>query len=63
MESKSLNGFLKPKCTHSAALSMTGFVTVGTSESRQEIVTKVAWYYLHERIWALVRWGRRPTMP
>ena len=28
-----------------------------------EVVTKVAWYYLHERIWALVPWGRRPTTP
>jgi sulfate adenylyltransferase large subunit len=24
-----------------------------------EIVTKIAFYYLHERIWALVPWGRR----
>jgi uncharacterized membrane protein len=22
-------------------------------------VTKIAWYYLHERIWAAVHWGRR----
>ncbi len=28
-----------------------------------EIVTKVAWYYLHERIWAIVPWGRRQFDP
>ena len=24
-----------------------------------EVVTKIVWYYLHERIWAVVPWGRR----
>jgi hypothetical protein len=24
-----------------------------------EVVTKIAWYYLHERIWAVIPWGRR----
>jgi uncharacterized membrane protein len=22
-------------------------------------VTKIAWYYLHERVWAAIPWGRR----
>jgi uncharacterized membrane protein len=24
-----------------------------------EIITKIAWYYLHERVWAAIPWGRR----
>ena len=24
-----------------------------------EVITKIAWYYVHERIWAAVSWGRR----
>lgn len=24
-----------------------------------ELGTKIAWYYLHERVWATVRWGFR----
>jgi uncharacterized membrane protein len=24
-----------------------------------EFITKIAWYYLHERIWATISWGRR----
>jgi uncharacterized membrane protein len=24
-----------------------------------ELITKIAWYYLHERIWASINWGRR----
>jgi uncharacterized membrane protein len=24
-----------------------------------EFVTKIGWYYLHERIWATIAWGRR----
>jgi uncharacterized membrane protein len=38
---------------------MTGRVAIAGSIAGMEIVTKVAWYYLHERIWAIVPWGRR----
>jgi uncharacterized membrane protein len=38
---------------------MTGRVTVAGSIAGLEIITKVAWYYLHERIWSIVPWGRR----
>ena len=24
-----------------------------------ELITKIAWYYVHERIWAAIAWGRR----
>ena len=24
-----------------------------------EFLTKIGWYYLHERIWAAIAWGRR----
>jgi len=30
-------------------------------KERGEIVTKIAWYYLHERVWAVVPFGRRTT--
>jgi uncharacterized membrane protein len=42
---------------------MTGRAEIAGSIAAMEVVTKVAWYYLHERIWALVPWGRRPTTP
>jgi uncharacterized membrane protein len=38
---------------------MTGRVEIAGSIAGMEIVTKIAWYYLHERIWAIVPWGRR----
>jgi uncharacterized membrane protein len=38
---------------------MTGRMAVAGSIAATEIVTKIAWYYLHERIWAVVPWGRR----
>ena len=24
-----------------------------------EIITKIFWYYFHERVWAAIPWGRR----
>jgi uncharacterized membrane protein len=24
-----------------------------------EVITKIGWYYLHERVWASISWGRR----
>jgi uncharacterized membrane protein len=38
---------------------MTGRLEIAGSIAGMEIITKVAWYYLHERIWAIVPWGRR----
>jgi uncharacterized membrane protein len=38
---------------------MTGRVAVAGSIAGIEIVTKIAWYYLHERVWAIIPWGRR----
>ena len=38
---------------------MTGRVAVAGSIAGLEIITKIAWYYLHERIWAIIPWGRR----
>jgi uncharacterized membrane protein len=38
---------------------MTGRVEVAGSIAGLEIITKIAWYYLHERLWASVSWGRR----
>ena len=38
---------------------MTGRVEIAGSIAGLEVVTKIAWYYLHERIWASIAWGRR----
>jgi uncharacterized membrane protein len=40
---------------------MTGKVNVAGSIAGAEIVTKVAWYYLHERLWMIVPWGHRDS--
>jgi len=37
----------------------TGRVEIAGSIAGFEIVTKIAWYYLHERVWAAISWGRR----
>jgi uncharacterized membrane protein len=37
----------------------TGRVEIAGSIAGFEIITKIAWYYLHERVWAAIRWGRR----
>ena len=36
-----------------------GKTTLLRSIAGLEIITKIAWYYLHERIWAAISWGRR----
>jgi len=36
---------------------ITGNTGIAGSIAVTEIVTKVAFYYFHERAWALVRWG------
>ena len=38
---------------------MTGRVEIAGSIAGLELGTKIAWYYLHERVWASVRWGVR----
>lgn len=45
--------------TFAISLIMTGRVALAGSIAGLEIVTKIAWYYLHERCWAAVGWGRR----
>lgn len=37
----------------------TGRIEIAGSIAGLEIVTKIAWYYLHERVWAAIHWGRR----
>jgi uncharacterized membrane protein len=37
----------------------TGRVEIAGSIAGLEIITKIAWYYLHERVWAAIAWGRR----
>lgn len=38
---------------------VTGKFLMASSIAVLEVVTKVAWYYLHERIWAATSWGWR----
>jgi uncharacterized membrane protein len=37
---------------------MTGRLSLAGSIAGLEFATKIAWYYLHERIWAMIHWGR-----
>ncbi|HZL29839.1 MAG TPA: GTP-binding protein [Pseudolabrys sp.] len=39
--------------------AITGNATIAGSIAGTEIATKIALYYFHERIWALVPWGRK----
>jgi uncharacterized membrane protein len=38
---------------------MTGRAAIASSIAGLEIITKVAWYYLHERVWAAIPFGHR----
>jgi uncharacterized membrane protein len=38
---------------------MTGRAAIASSIAGIEIITKIAWYYLHERVWAAIPWGHR----
>jgi len=38
---------------------LTGHLKVAGSIAATELLTKVVLYYLHERAWGLVHWGRR----
>jgi uncharacterized membrane protein len=40
---------------------MTGKVEIAGSIAGLELATKIAWYYLHERVWAAIAWGRHRT--
>ncbi len=40
---------------------LTGRVALAGSIAGFEFVTKIAWYYLHERIWAAIPWGRHSS--
>lgn len=40
---------------------VTGHLGSAASIASLETVTKVALYYVHERIWGLITWGRRPA--
>jgi len=37
---------------------LTGQIKVAGSIAGTELMTKIALYYLHERAWALIPWGR-----
>lgn len=36
---------------------LTGKVGIASSIAATELITKIALYYFHERIWAVVPWG------
>jgi uncharacterized membrane protein len=38
---------------------LTGHLKVAGSIAGTELLTKVVLYYFHERIWAVISWGRR----
>lgn len=38
---------------------LTRRLSIAGSIAGLELGTKIAWYYLHERMWATVRWGLR----
>lgn len=42
------------------SLVITGSVRFAGSIAAAEMVTKIVLYYLHERAWSFVAWGRRP---
>lgn len=39
---------------------LSGKVALAGSIAGLEFATKIVWYYLHERAWAAITWGRRP---
>jgi uncharacterized membrane protein len=38
---------------------VTGKVGIASSIAATELITKIALYYFHERIWAVIPWGHR----
>jgi uncharacterized membrane protein len=47
--------------TATISLVMTGSVKTAMLLGCAEVTTKVALYWVHERAWARVRWGRHPA--
>ena len=41
----------------------TGSLKAAGSIASAEVVTKIILYYFHERGWAHIAWGNRPTQP
>ena len=41
---------------------ITGSVVFAGSIAVTEVVTKILLYYLHERVWGCIRWGRMHAM-
>ena len=37
---------------------ITGRLEIAGSIAGLELATKIVWYYLHERMWAAIGWGR-----
>lgn len=44
--------------TFVVSLLITGKVGVAGSIASVEVITKILLYYFHERVWAIVPWGR-----
>jgi len=42
---------------------ITGSVEFAGSVAVVEIMTKIVLYYLHERAWSLIPWGKQPLAP
>jgi uncharacterized membrane protein len=42
---------------------MIGRIAIAGSIAGLEIITEIAWYYLHERIWAIIPCARRHYDP
>jgi uncharacterized membrane protein len=38
---------------------LTGRIEIAGSIAALEIITKIGWYYLHERVWNAISWGLR----
>ncbi|HEY4775835.1 MAG TPA: DUF2061 domain-containing protein [Xanthobacteraceae bacterium] len=41
------------------SLIITGSIKIAGAIAIVEVITKIALFYLHERAWGLVQWGRR----
>jgi len=37
---------------------VTGKISIAGTIAAVEVVTKIAIYYIHERVWAAIAWGR-----
>lgn len=43
------------------SLIITGSVKFAGTIAGTEVATKIVLYYFHERIWAIIPWGRKPA--